>query len=363
MFRLSAIDAVRPAFERTRGMLFRPFRFKTWLKLGFIGWLAGAGGGSFNLNMPSFPGGGGSSGSTAGHDVERTVGAFLSEHLLLILFIVAASFMIGLAFVYLSCRFRFVLFDSILQRDPQIARGWRLYSREADRYFAFVVCCMGASLIVLALVVGVPLWHAFKSGIFKSDNQFPALFTYVLAIVLGVFLFVIIAAIIGSLANDFAVPVLALDRTTIGGAWSVLKQMISADPWAFAGYLGMKLLLSIAAGIVTAIAMLVVFLVLLIPGVIVVMLGVVIVKAAGPAGTVLGIILAVIAALVAIALVLLLTLVVTAPVIVFFTSYAFYFLGGRYPRLGALLWPQPPAPVVPPPLVPPPPLPGAAPAM
>jgi len=359
MFRLSAVDAVRPAFERVRSMLFRPFRFKTWLKIGFIGWLAGTASGGFNLNLPSFPGGGGSSGSTGGQDVERTIRAFFTEHLLLVALIVAASFLIGLGFMYISCRFRFVLFDSILQQDAQIGRGWRRYAREANRFFGFLIAFMLVSGMAVALVVGLPLWRAFKSGVFKSDNPFPALLAYLIPIVLGVFLFAIIAAIIGSLANDFAVPVLALDGGTIGGAWSVLRQMISAEPWAFAGYLGMKLLLSIAAAFVMGIATVIVFLVLLIPGVIIAIVGVAIAKATGP---VVGIILAVIGALVGLALGLFLTMVAAAPVIVFFTSYSFYFLGGRYPRLGALLWPPAPAPVTPPTLVPPPPLPGAAPA-
>jgi hypothetical protein len=44
--------------------------------------------------------------------------------------------------------------------------------------------------------------------------------------------------------------------------------------------------------------------------------------------------------------VLLLTMFLSAPFTVFFTSYAFYFFGGRYPKLGALLEPQP-SPIAP----------------
>src|SRR5215831_4119173 len=288
MPRLSATESINPAFERVKMMLFRPFRFTTWLKLGFIGWLAGAGSASFNLNAPSPPGGG-SSGLPTGEDVEHTIRAFLSGHLLLIALIVAAGILIGLGLVYLSCRFRFILFDSILQQDPQIGRGWRRYNREANRYFGFVVSFMVASGIFMALVVGLPLWRAFKSGVFKSDNPFPALLAYLIPLLLGVFLFVIIAAVIASLANDFAVPLLALDDATIGGAWSVLKTMISAEPGAFAGYLGMKLVLSIAAGIAMAVAALLVVVLLLIPGVIFVIAGVGIVKAMGPMGIVLAV--------------------------------------------------------------------------
>ena len=181
---------------------------------------------------------------------------------------------------------------------------------------------------------------------------------------LGVLLFIIVAAIITSLVNDFMVPVLALDEATISSAWSRLKGMIAVEPGAFAGYLGMKLVLSIAAGIAAAIAWVVVVLVLAIPTVIIVIVLAAVLKDTGPAGVAIGVILAAIGILLAVFVLLILGMLITAPVAVFFTSYSFYFLGGRYPRLGALLWPQPPTPLAPSPLVPPPPpIPGAAPAM
>lgn len=347
--------------ERMKAMLFRPFRFKTWLKVGFIGWLAGASsGGGCNLRMPSVPD---QRGGTSGQDVEHTIRVFLNEHLLIVILILAFSIAISLAFVYLSCRFRFILFDSVLERDPQIARGWWRYDRPAHRYFGFLISYMIASVLLLALIVGLPLWRAYKSSIFKADNPFPALFAYLVPLVLGVLLFVIVAAVIASLVNDFIVPLLALDEMTIGGAWFRLKEMIAAEPWAFAGYLGMKFVLALAAGAVAGIAMLIVVLALAIPAAVVVGVLVVILKDAGPGGMVVGIILAVFGILVAVALLLLIVMLISAPVAVFLTSYSLYFFGGRYPRLGAVLWPPAPAPVSPPPGVPPPPLPGAAPAM
>jgi hypothetical protein len=39
----------------------------------------------------------------------------------------------------------------------------------------------------------------------------------------------------------------------------------------------------------------------------------------------------------------------TAPNAVFFTAYSLYFFGGRYPKLGGMLWPETTPPVLPPP--------------
>jgi hypothetical protein len=345
MPRLSAVDAFQPAFERVKIMLFRPFHFTTWLKIGFIGWLAGATYSGFNFNVPSFPGQEGGSGGMGGKEAEQVLRTFLHDHWLLIVCFVAFVISLALLLTYLSCRFRFILFDSVLQADAQIGRGWRRYSRQGQQYLGFMVLFVLVFWVLLALIVGLPVWHAYQTGIFSAENPLPGLFRVLVPVLLGVFVLVIASAIVSTLANDFAVPLLALDELTLAGAWSVLKQMISAEPGAFAGYLGMKLVLSIAAGVLIGIAVVLAFLFLLIPGAIIAVGGFAMAKAMGP---VIGVLLVIVGVFAAIALVIVLSLLATAPIAVFFTAYAFYFFGGRYPKLGGLLWPQP----IPPPLSP-----------
>jgi hypothetical protein len=361
MFRLSAVDAINPALEHMKAMLFRPFRFKTWLKVGFIGLLAGAasgGGCNFGGRSPGGVGRGG--GPSSGQDVEQALRVFLNEHLLLVILLLAFGVALSLAFLYLSCRFRFILFDTVLRRDPQIARGWGLYERPANRYFGFWICFMIASGLALLLIIGVPLWRALKSGVFSESEPSPALFGYILPMILAVLAFVIVVGVIASLFNDFVVPLLALDNLTLGGAWLRLREMVSVEPGAFVIYLLMKLVLSIAAALIVGLAMVVVAIALAIPTVIVVALIVAVLKGSGPVGMAFGILLAVVGVLAGIAVAVLLAMLATAPVAAFFTAYAIYFLGGRYPRLGSLLGPAPP-PAPPSPLAagtPPPSMPG-----
>jgi hypothetical protein len=354
MPRLSATESINPAFERVKMMLFRPFRFTTWVKLGFIGWLAGAGTSmNFNFNAPSLPGkdGGGAAGNAG--EVLRT---FLHEHLLLIVWVVALLIGVALLLVYLSCRFRFILFDSVLRADAQIGRGWRLYGLQAQRYLGFLVLFMVVLWVSLALLVGLPLWHAYKTGVFGSDNPFPALLRIFLPLLLVVLLLVFVSAIVASLASDFIVPLLALDELTLGDAWSALKRLVSAEPGAFAGYLGMKLLLTLGSGILVGVILILAVVVLLIPAALIAVAGYAIAKALGPG---VGLLLAAIGIIAAAALLITLSLLATAPIAVFFTAYAVYFFGGRYPKLGSMLWPEPmpppPAPFTSP--VPAPPMP------
>jgi hypothetical protein len=90
---------------------------------------------------------------------------------------------------------------------------------------------------------------------------------------------------------------------------------------------------------------------LLIPGVIIVVVIVAAVKSLGPVGAALGILLGAIAILALVALTFTVALLSIAPTAVFFTAYSLYFFGGRYPKLGAILWPAPPPRVSPPPRV------------
>jgi hypothetical protein len=360
---LSAVDSINPAFERVKDMLFRPFRLKTWLTLGFIGWLAAGGTAStanFNFSLPpSFPSGGQ---GTSGVDPGKALGEFirslhLSEHIPLIATMAAliALTIIAffLAFLYLFCRFRFILFDSVLCSDPNIERGWYGYGRPAHRYLGFWILYTLISWGAIAVIVGVPLWRAYKSGVF-AGSDFPfSLFRIMIPVLLGVGVFAIVSGIVSSLANDFVIPLMALEDLTVGRAWSRLKDLISSEPGAWAGYLGMKLLLLIAAGMITSVTLLIcfaaAFIVLLIPAIIIVLVIVGAVKSLGAVGLILGIILGTIAILALLVLLFTVTLLSIAPTAAFFTAYPLYFFGGRYPKLGAILWPAPPPPPSPPP--------------
>jgi hypothetical protein len=110
----------------------------------------------------------------------------------------------------------------------------------------------------------------------------------------------------------------------------------------------MKLVLTIAAALVLTLASFIAFipaiLIIGIPTGILVGIGVVVFKSGV---TAVGIAIFAIAGLIAAAALGCIYMLLIAPITVFFASYAFYFFGGRYPRLGALLWPQTPAPITP----------------
>ena len=355
---LSAIDAASPAFERTKAMLFHPFRVKTWIKIGFIGWLAGgfASGGNFNYqSRGAWPG---------GHDIDdlwrKIYDAIHSIHVgeFIWIAVVLATILlaVGVLFVYLFSRFRFILFDTVISGNADIGRGWRRYRDQGHRFFAFWLLYTFVLWVVFGAIVGIPLWHAYKAGVFHRDASVGTILAVFGSILLGVFLAILVTAIITTLAQDFLVPIMAFDDLSAGDAWSVLLRMIGREPLAWAGYLGMKLVFSIGAGIAVGIALVLVLLILAIPAVLLVLVGVLIAKSAGSAGIAIGISLLMLFLLAMSILWFLIIFFCTAPAVVFFQSYTLYFFGGRYAKLGEVLWPAPPpiAPVfgaAPPPAV------------
>lgn len=352
--RLSAIDAVNPAFQRVSELLFRRFRISRWLKFGFIGWTAGAAGvGSFNFSYraPTVPSVG--QGDNPFKDLPgiiREMQASLAVHAGLLFLLAGLVVLLVLVGAYFACRFRFIQFDAVLSGNPDIARPWSRYASQADTFFLFWMAYLLISWAGLFFVLVLPLWRALKNGTFSGSDPLTAFFAVFATLFLGLAVFGLIFGIIAALANDFVVPILALDNRGLGSAFSALKEMIRAEPGAFAGYLGMKLVLSIAGGVCLAIAFFIGFLVLLVPMVLLLVAGVMlaaVIKSVGAAGLALGIFLLGLGVLVAAVLVLGVMMAATAPFAVFFTAYSFYFFGGRYLRLGALLWPAPPPPIPP----------------
>jgi hypothetical protein len=355
MNRLSAIDSFAPAFARVRAMLFRPFRLGTWLKMGLIGLLGGgaivSGGGS-RFRAPVMP-------RNVPHndlppnaeDILRAIRSIhLADYFHVIVIVIGVIVVLALIFLYLFCRFRFILFDSVVTGQPEIEHGWLKYESQANRYFGFWLAFRLVTWGALFLIVGVPLWKAYKNGIFSGDNSLPIFFAMIASVALGALVVGIAFAIISTLAKDFVMPVMALDDLSVGDAWSAVWRVVASEPGAWAGYMGMKLLCAIGSSIALTIA----FFIAILPAVILIgipvgilaWLGVMAFKAIG---AVFGIIIFCVAVLLAIAGFICLLLILTAPISVFFTSYALYFFGGRYPKLAVLLSPQPvpPAPISP----------------
>jgi hypothetical protein len=162
MFAISAVDAISPAVQRTRNLLFRPFRFGTFLKLCLVAAVT-EGTGNFNSSVPG--------GHTRHTDASvfapflwspARIAAAVAMSLLVILFC-------GYLF-YLITRLRFAFFHCLIHNTREIRPGWALYRTQAERFFWLNVLVGLGYLLALALLLlpfaagFIGLFHTVQAG-------------------------------------------------------------------------------------------------------------------------------------------------------------------------------------------------------
>jgi hypothetical protein len=263
----------------------------------------------------------------------------------LIAMVIVTGLVLFVILMYVSSVMRFVLFDSVVAKRCDIGRGWHSRQQPGLRYFGWQVLFLFCTMAVLAILIGIPAAMAFAAGWLTHAGE------HTVPLVLGgIALFFIVLAwallsfVVKVLTKDFVVPQMALEDIGAIEAWRRLLPMIRSEQGAYAGYLGMKIVMALGAAMILAIVATILIVILLIPvggfGVIAVLLG----KSAGLTWNLYTISLTVIVASVAIFAIVYLVALVSVPATVFFPAYSIYFFAARYAPLSHLLYP-PPAPM------------------
>jgi hypothetical protein len=360
---ISAVDAIPLAFQHTKQQLFQPFRFGQWTKLAFVGLLAGelGSGGGFNgsnFRLPHQP-------DMSRHFMDPGWGGIdpaLLGGLVAVLVITALVFAIVL--MYISSVMRFILFDSVMTKECHIRVGWSRRQGPGWRYFLWKLLYLLITLGVFATLVGLPLAFAYGAGWLTEPRE------HLLPLILGgivlffAFLIVFVAsAVIFVLTKDFVIPQMAFENIGAFEGWRRLWPLLQAEKGGFAGYIGMKILMAIGAGILVGIATLILGLFIAIPTIGLSILAVITGTTVGLTWNAYTITLAIVVGSILLAIFLYLVSLISVPVIVFFPAYSIYFFAARYPALSAALYPAPPVPfapqappdaILPPPYDPPP---------
>ena len=342
---ITAVDTITPAFQHTKQQLIQPFRFGQWVRLAFVGLLAGemgSGGSSFRSALNSSQQHGSSGGFPS--EIFKNIDPALLAAVIATLIVTGLIFFIVMT--YISSVMRFILFDSILSKNCQIGAGWSRRQGPGWRYFLWQIGFMFFVAGGLIVLVGIPAAFAFGMGWFRAPRE------HLLPLILGgIMLFFIVAvfavgaAIVHVLTKDFVVPLMALENVGVIEGWTRLWPMIRVEKGSYAAYVGMKIVLAIVAGIITGIASFILILVVALPAAAVAIAAIVGGKTAGLTWNVLTITAAVVAACILFAIIMFLVSLISVPVIVFFPAYAIYFFAGRYQPLAIALAP-PPAPAV-----------------
>jgi hypothetical protein len=272
--------------------------------------------------------------------------------------IVAGALVFGIILMYIGSVMRFILFDSVLAKECHIRQGWHRRQSQGWSYFLFQLAYALATFAGLVILVGIPAGFAYAMGWFRDPNQ------HILPLVLGgiclfflLLIFFAAAAVVHVLIKDFVVPQMALEGIGVMEGWRRLWPMLQNEKGGYAGYIGMKIVLAIGAGIVVAIASVIMVLLFAIPAAALVIGAIFAGHSAGLTWNAYTITITVVVGCVIFAILMYLLALVSVPAIVFFPAYSIYFFAPRYRALSLTLYPPPP-PAVPPdvPPEPPPPL-------
>jgi len=319
--------------------LFKPFRAEQWVRLAITGLLAGELGGTGGCSVPMRPRGGGSSRLLEQAVVFRSMPMVVGIVLLVLLGIT-----LGIVFLYISSRMRFVLFDSVVNRECHIRVYWGRHGGPALRYFFFHLLFTVVVVVAFGLLVGAAAAMGFGFGWLRNPAQ------HVMPLVLAGLVFVILflgivigAVLVIVLTKDFVVPQMALEDVSVSEGWRRLWTMMKAEKGGYAGYVGLKIVLSIASAAVMAIAAIVAVLLMMIPIGIIGAIGFFGGRAIGFGWNPYTIAIAIVAGCIAVVGIIFGVLLLSVPTIVFFPAYAIHFLAGRYPALNARLFPSPTA--------------------
>jgi hypothetical protein len=325
---LSAAEAISPAIDRTKDVLFRPFRKGRSWKLAATAYLSAMG--CFFLPIPLailiLP--------------WMATPATMSKSTFVA--VTACGLAIYSAFLwllfYFGARLEFVLFDIVLFKAELVAPVWRKYSPQTWRWIGLKV----AFGTVVSVIAGIPIayWgiHAFSRLAFQPGQPPPPGFvnTFVLLPIffIGWFSLLFLAS---SLLGDFVLPSLALENATVSVAMGRFMALLRAEPGQVFFFCCFKVLLGIVALIAMELAIFIAEFVVAIPLGVVGFFGWLILHQLGAAGVLMMTVGAVLLYVAFVVFFFYFVLGMQGCIMTFFQAYGMYFLGGRYPLLGDMM--------------------------
>lgn len=353
----SAVDCVGPALETAKNIMFKPFQWAKWWRIGLLGLATGeaAGSGGCNFNLGDLSKLGESTSRPGQEFLQSTPWHGLSPAQIAVVVTVLVMLLVLLVVVhlYIGSVLRFVLFDAVTRGRYRLREGWSRWQAHGVRYFGFQLLLIFISLVGYGVLIGLPVMAGVSMGVFKNAQQHWGLIALGVLIFLPlVLLFALGMAVVIVLFKDFGVPMMALEELPGMEAWRRVWAMVRGAKGDYALYIILKIGLTMLAAIVVGIVQ---FFLFIIPAIIAVAIGVGVFAAVpdlikSPAG------IALVATVAVVGIFALMTVgaIIASPAVVFFQAYVLTFFSSRYEPLWKLMCPAPP----PPPVMPePPPLP------
>ena len=254
--KISVVDPVSRAVDRTNYVLFQTFDIGKWFTLAFCAFLAMLGEGCSSYLSCNTGGLGRLGGRPGGPDLDF-LWQWKEENQTIIIVIVAAILvvgcLIGLLVCWLSCRGQFLFIDGIVHNRAGVVAPWHEYRRESNSLLLFRIMfnfVLVAAFVLLAGVCGMIALPSIRAQEFGSAAA--------LALVIGVPAFcltVITAGLIDMFLKDFLVPIMYLRRIRTIDAWVAFRHhFLAGHLQSFVLYALFRVVIGLAGGTIAIIA-------------------------------------------------------------------------------------------------------------
>jgi hypothetical protein len=247
------IEIVAPfkaAFEWMKAMLFRPFDVAKWLTIAFAAFISGnvgSGGGNFR-GLSRLGGGDWKYRATRHGDFAGGDWNLAPWFIAGMIGIVLVAIVLGVVWLWVSSRGRFIFTDCIVKNRGAIGEPWREYRREGNSYFLFSLAVAAAMLLLVTLTLLVVL---VPFGVFSSHDSPTggAKATLVVLLILFGLLWIVIV-IAFALISHFMVPVMYHRRCSAREAFVDVAKLIAANPGPFILFVLFMIALALGVAIV-----------------------------------------------------------------------------------------------------------------
>jgi hypothetical protein len=333
----SPAGALTSAFSHAVQLLLNPFAPRRWIKLSVVCLFLGGGATSaaFHWSLGTLP-------SDIGFQEALTrLWDYGAQHTWLILLAMVLGLSLAVALVYLRAICRFVLVDSILRGEILIRRALPATRPLAHSYFFWL---LGALVAVgAALGTGILAVFPYLRTAAASGSHSVALSMTLAGLLLVQALVGLTLALVITLTDDLAVPIMYAERLPLLATWRKLWRAMRAEAGTFTLYIVLRFVVSVGVGIAVLFVLFPALVILFSGAIISAALVVLTLRVVGVAWvwTPFTIVLAGLALVLLMGLLLILLSVAGMPGQVFLQGFGMRFISPRIPALDAL-WRNPP---------------------
>ncbi len=268
-------EVIETSIEWTAAILFRPFKLKKWLILGFSAWMAGyLSGSSSNFGNTReekkaeaketssisllAPGAQQTQQVPFGTFRKTLRGIFnnIKNHpnmpaaLIIIIILIVISVM--LTIMWLNSRFSFVFLENVINNDASIKAPFRRHREIGNSLFRFSLGFFTVVLATLCLIIFACLATLWKLGAFKTPAAIGvgqiilACLPYAIVLILSI----IAASVISLIIRDFMTIVMLKEKIKAIAAWRKTTAIFMANKIDFIKYIFIALGVGICSGII-----------------------------------------------------------------------------------------------------------------